>query len=174
VVVAVRGERNRPLLPDEEARLMSFLTDDRAYLRLIVIIAIQTGLRKGELFSLKRTQVDFVRELIHVTNTKSGRDRFVPMNVVVRSELRKAAEASSADSEYLFANPTSGKPLWNQERFPIRVRRCKDPRPSLSRSQAHVRYPTGRFWCKYPDYHGLDGAQSNGDKRQVNSRDRPW
>jgi hypothetical protein len=39
----VRGERNRPLLPDEEARLMSFLTDDRAYLRPIVIIAIQTG-----------------------------------------------------------------------------------------------------------------------------------
>lgn len=107
---SVRGERNRPLLPDEEARLMSFLTDDRAYLRPIVIIAIQTGLRKGELLSLKRTQVDFVRELIHVTNTKSGRDRFVPMNVVVRSELRKAAEASSADSEYLFANPTSGKP----------------------------------------------------------------
>ncbi|HYV06532.1 MAG TPA: site-specific integrase [Blastocatellia bacterium] len=69
-----------------------------------------SGLRKGELLSLKRTQVDFVRELIHVTNTKSGRDRFVPMNVVVRSELRKAAEASSADSEYLFANPTSGKP----------------------------------------------------------------
>lgn len=74
---------------------MSFLTDDRAYLRPIVIIAIQTGLRKGELLSLKRTQVDFVRELIHVTNTKSGRDKFVPMNVVVRSELRKAAEASS-------------------------------------------------------------------------------
>ena len=47
----VRGERNRPLLPDEEARLMSFLTDDRAYLRPIVIIAIQTGLRKGELLS---------------------------------------------------------------------------------------------------------------------------
>jgi integrase len=37
---------------------MSFLTDDRAYLRPIVIIAIQTGLRKGELLSLKRTQVD--------------------------------------------------------------------------------------------------------------------
>jgi integrase len=54
--------------------------------------------------------VDFVRELIHVTNTKSGRDKFVPMNVMVRSELRKAAESSSADSEYLFANPTSGKP----------------------------------------------------------------
>ena len=92
------------------AMLIAMFADDRAYLRPIVIIAIQTGLRKGELLSLKRTQVDLVRELIHVTNTKSGRDKFVPMNVVVRSELRKAAEASSADSEYLFANPTSGKP----------------------------------------------------------------
>ena len=110
----------------------------------------------------------------HVTNTKSGRDRFVPMNAVLRSELRKTAEASSVDSEYQFANPTSGKRHVDIKKGFRSACNCKDPRPSLSLSQANIRYPTGRFWCKYPDYHGLDGAPSNGDKRQVHSRDRPW
>lgn len=74
------NERNRYLSDQEEARLLSVLTGPRADLRPVVILAIHTGMRRGELLSLRWANVDFERGLIHVMNsqreqTKSGHSR---------------------------------------------------------------------------------------------------
>lgn len=77
------NERNRYLSDDEETRLLAVLNGPRAALRPLVMLAIHTGMRRGELLSLRWMNVDFGRGLIHVMNshreqTKSGRSRSIP------------------------------------------------------------------------------------------------
>ena len=81
------NQRNRYLSEDEETRLMAILEGRRAHLRSIVILALHTGMRRGEILSLRWNEVDFARGLILVKRTKNGRDRMIPMNSIVRETL---------------------------------------------------------------------------------------
>jgi integrase len=85
-------------------RLMAECVGPRAHLRPILILALNTGMRRGEILTLRWSQVDFARGLIHLVRTKSGKNRLVPINTVVREELLKIRSHSS--SEWLF--PGSG------------------------------------------------------------------
>lgn len=93
------NERRRYLSSEEQRRLMAALIGRRAHLQPLVLLAVNTGMRRGELLSLTWRNVDFQRGVIHVTNTKTGRDRDVPMNSEVRSILlelqRQAKEEGS-------------------------------------------------------------------------------
>jgi integrase len=85
---------------EEELRLMDVLIGPRAHLRDLVVMAVNTGLRENELFSLKFDQLDFHRDVINVRETKSGEDRYVPMNHVVRRLLRRlVSSAKQANDE---------------------------------------------------------------------------
>ena len=79
------NRRTRYLTADEEKRLMAALTGRRAYLKAIVVLAINTGMRRGEILGLEWKNVDLTRGLIYVTNTKSGKDRVIPLNQAARS-----------------------------------------------------------------------------------------
>lgn len=103
-------QRNRYLLPDEETRLLAALNEQRAYLRPIVILALNTGMRRGEILGLTRQSVDFQRGVIYVGNTKTGRNREIPMNAAVRQEL-VALQSSPIESEYVFVNRGTGQRL---------------------------------------------------------------
>ena len=85
------GERKRKryMLPEEESRLMAVLVGSRAHLRDLIVLAVNTGLRENELFSLKPDQIDFHRDAINVRETKGGEDRFVPMNETARMVLHR-------------------------------------------------------------------------------------
>src|SRR5262249_16560414 len=78
------NRRTRYLTAEEEKRLMAELTGRRAYLKPIVVLAVKTGMRRGEILSLEWKNVDLMRGLIYVTNTKSGRDRVIPLNQAAR------------------------------------------------------------------------------------------
>jgi integrase len=122
-VKLLKGEnrRTRYLLPEEEERLMEHLTGRRGYIRLIVLVALNTGMRLGEILRLRKSDVDFHRDEVRVTLTKTDKDRFIPMNDRLRSEL--LAQISGLDSEYLFANPKTGKPFTHIKRcFPTACR----------------------------------------------------
>jgi integrase len=99
--------RKRYLTQEEEKKLLVQLTGRREHLKPIVIVAIHTGMRRGELLNLKWKNVDFARGLIYVTNTKTGHDRDVPMNSVVREILEDLLE-KYGDYEYVFTNPKTG------------------------------------------------------------------
>jgi len=72
--------RVRWLEPDEEARLVDACTrSQNRDLRDIVTIALETGLRQGELMGLTWERVDFSRGVLRLERTKSGRRREVPM-----------------------------------------------------------------------------------------------
>ena len=108
------NERNRYLSDQEEERLLSVLTGPRADLRPVVILAIHTGMRRGELLSLRWANVDFERGLIHVMNsqreqTKSGHSRSIPMNGIARRELLDL-HRETGHTEYVFFNDKTKKP----------------------------------------------------------------
>ena len=50
---------------------MAALTARRVHLRPLILLAINTGMRRGELLSLAWRNVDFQRGVIQVTNTKT-------------------------------------------------------------------------------------------------------
>ena len=55
------NERNRYLSDEEEARLIAALDNQRTGLRPLVVLAIHTGMRRGELLNLRWANVDFER-----------------------------------------------------------------------------------------------------------------
>lgn len=70
-------EHMRILTLDEEPRLMAELAP---HIRPIVVIALNTGLRLGEIMRLKWSDVDMGKALLKIENTKSGKVRYVPTN----------------------------------------------------------------------------------------------
>lgn len=107
----LKGEqgRTRYLLPDEEERLMSVLTEDRAHLKDMVILAINTGLRVSELLKLQIEDVDFHRDVVYVKKTKTDEDREVPMNNTTRALMAELIKhARERGNQYLFTNAETG------------------------------------------------------------------
>ena len=114
------NERNRYLSDEEEPRLLSVLTGPRASLRPLVVLAIHTGMRRGELLSLRWANVDFERGLVHVMNshreqTKSGHSRSIPMNRTAREQLLSLYR-ETGDTEYVFVNRNTGQPRTDVKR----------------------------------------------------------
>lgn len=85
-----RQERGYELLSDFEGRYAD-------HIKPLVLLSINTGLRRGELFNLKRADVDLDRGTITVTGTtsKTGQTRHVSLN----SEAAKVLSGWMAQSE---------------------------------------------------------------------------
>lgn len=65
------------------------------WLRNIVIFALNTGMRRGEIFGLQWFDVDFAREVVKVRNTRNGKNRMIPMNQTVREQLSTIPKQAS-------------------------------------------------------------------------------
>ena len=99
--------RERYLTDDEEKRLFEALVGGRAYVQPIVIVALQTGMRQGEILGLKWEHLDFDQKTIYVAHTKTGRPRKVPMSTPVEVELRSLKQDAPRDA-YVFGYPRTG------------------------------------------------------------------
>jgi integrase len=92
-------KRERTLSPDEEMRLLAACTGRRAHLRALVIAALDTTCRRGELFKLKWCDVNFASRTINilVQNTKTEKRRVVPISLRLHEELTRLWEESPKD-----------------------------------------------------------------------------
>jgi integrase len=99
----VDNQRNRYLSVDEETRLLAQFTGRRRHLLALVTLALGTGMRRGELLNLSWQHVDFLRGVIHVVNTKTARDRIIPMSQRVR-EVLIAQRAATQKGDHVFAS----------------------------------------------------------------------
>jgi integrase len=84
---------------DEETKLLDGCDRVRSrFLRPLVLLALHTGMRRGELLSLEWSRVDIDRRTIRIINAKStAGNRIIPMNATVHallSDLMKNATAS--------------------------------------------------------------------------------
>lgn len=115
VVLAVKplkenNARDRYLEPVEETRLLDAVED---WLRPMVILALHTGMRMGELLAIRRADVDRVRRLIRLPKTKNGQIRHVPLNDVAMGVIESVPVGQigpDGASPFLFVNPETGKP----------------------------------------------------------------
>jgi len=70
-------------------------------IRPLVIVAVNTGMRRGELFNLKFQDIDFNKGIIHLLRTKNGERRELPMNEAVKRAILESKAHST--SEYVFS-----------------------------------------------------------------------
>ncbi len=66
-----------------------------------VLVALQTGLRRGELRRMRWRDVDFARRIVTVPEAKGGRFREVPLSGKCQAEL-EAQRKRTGDREYVF------------------------------------------------------------------------
>jgi integrase len=82
-------ERTRVLTPGEEAKLLAACIDKREHLRPIVIFAIETACRRGEIRRLLWSDINLTGRVIRIqaTNTKTLKPRMVPISARLRETL---------------------------------------------------------------------------------------
>lgn len=76
--------RTRYLTDDERNNLLNACAEGPWYLQPIVLIAINTGMRRGEILSLKWEDVDMKNHVIKIMKSKSGKKREIPMNAILK------------------------------------------------------------------------------------------
>ena len=83
-------ERERVVTAEEEELILSSLTGHLAKLRPLVILALYTGMRRGEMLKLRWSDVNFETRKIRVQaeSAKSKKRRDVEMNSIVSETLR--------------------------------------------------------------------------------------
>lgn len=97
------NQRIRYLGKGEEISLMDACPE---FLKPIIEIALNTGMRRGEILGLKWQDIDFDQKNITLSDTKNGEERHVPMNstvVDILSGLRRRPE-----SNYVFSGKDIG------------------------------------------------------------------
>ena len=84
-------------------------------LKNIIICALNTGMRKGEIISLKWNDIDLKNDIItiHQTNSKSKKQRKIPINSVLRKLLLEL-KIENLNTEFVFLN-TRGFPYKRQD-----------------------------------------------------------
>lgn len=106
----VPDKRIRYLEKEEIYKLLSHCCE---HLKPIVIVALHTGMRKGEILGLKWHDIDIKRNIIHLYDTKNGEKREVPMNEIVQKTI--IGVLKNPESQYIFCNK-DGEPFRNVRR----------------------------------------------------------
>ena len=84
-----------------EAQAAQLLESALPEYRPVFVVALGTAMRRGEILSLKWADVDLVRGIITVANSKSGRSRRIPMS----GEVAAVLGALPHHGDYVFWNP---------------------------------------------------------------------
>jgi integrase len=95
-------ERVRYLDPKEALKLLGACA---AHLKPIIVCALHTGMRRGEILNLKWENVDLENRMILLERTKSNRRRMIPLSGVLCSVLKRLPRRG----EYVFTNEQGDK-----------------------------------------------------------------
>jgi integrase len=109
----VRVPETQPVFLTKDDLLKLIAAIKQLWLREVVIFAVSTGLRRGEIANLKWNQIDLQRKLMFIENsptfkTKTGKRRILPLNDTA-IYLLKSKEGKEI-SEYVFS--LNGKPIY--------------------------------------------------------------
>src|SRR5262245_49561421 len=107
VKFAAESPRRRRLDGDEEQRLLQHAPPQ---LRALIVAALETGCRKGELFALQWQHINLDRRELHLPGeiTKTGRSRTIPISKRLLDELEMRKHAPDGTlyepTAYVFGN----------------------------------------------------------------------
>lgn len=122
-------ERNRLLTLDEEKRLLEACQGEREitykrklrgkeqevtaktsvdnpHLKAMIVLAIDSGMRRGEIFKLRWQDIDFDNNSIRIvgTHTKTERERIAPLSQRAKDELENLGKISDGDKPFPFTD----------------------------------------------------------------------
>ena len=115
----ISNGRTRFLNDDEKERLHQACRESESKgLYPIVILALSTGMRRGEIMNLKWSDVDLVKGSILLQATKNGERRYIPLLGKALELLRAKYSTQAADSLIFPAPHSLSKPIdirsaWN-------------------------------------------------------------
>ncbi len=97
------NQRDRWLSQDEEERLLKAFAP---WLRQVVVFALNTGMRMGEILALMWHAVDLNRSTAMVYRSKNGERRTIPINQTVLALLKEQAKVRSLSTTLVFPSKT--------------------------------------------------------------------
>lgn len=101
------GSRERFITAEEEVKLFAKLTGRRDHIRSVVTVALNTGMRRGEILDLQWEHVNFIARTIFIAKSKTGKTRTIPMNDIVFVEL-KALKQDAGTRDFVFSVSKTG------------------------------------------------------------------
>jgi integrase len=105
--------RERRLEDDESNILASAALASAWYLRPLIVLAIETGMRRGELLSIRWKDVDQTTRTIRILKTKNGHPRTVPLTPKAVEIL---ASLEKKDERVLPVTPNAVRLAWERLR----------------------------------------------------------
>lgn len=108
----ISNERIRFLSDEERTRLIKACKESESKgLYPVVILALSTGMRRGEILNLRWSDVDLDRGAILLQTTKNGERRFIPL-VGIALDLLRSRYANQSATFLVFPAPHSpSKPI---------------------------------------------------------------
>lgn len=102
----VNNIKTEDLTPRQLSSLMEAIeTSSNKPAANMMLMALYTGMRKGEIFKLRWNDIDFNRGFITLKDPKGGTDQRIPLNNLTRSVLEGQTKK---DSEYIFPGRENG------------------------------------------------------------------
>lgn len=104
ISLADENKRERILTREEEVKLLvACETPQRAHLKAIIICALDTGMRQGEIFSLRWRDVDLENRLLSIQafHTKTTKERQVAITTRLAIELERLKASAPDDRDGL-------------------------------------------------------------------------
>jgi integrase len=141
--------------------LVRYLTDEQEAILLdhvpphyhgIVLTALNTGLRQGELLRLTWADIDWNVGVLTVNETKAGERRRVPMNSTVVSVLTELKTSGPTGEEPIFTH--TARYRWTQA-------------VSIPRPQTHPCFALSHAKSKRPNAHGIGRVEVTSDAESV-------
>ena len=118
--------RVRFLSDEERQKLLESCKESRStYLYTIVVLALSTGARKGELLSLHWRDVDLKRGMLIFRDTKNGETRSVPLTGYGLESMKKHAKIRRLDTTLVFPSDTGTQPASIREAWKHAVKRAE-------------------------------------------------
>ncbi len=150
----LKSIRRVKFLPEDNKRLrylsiaecQALVNACEPHLKPIVITALNTGMRKGEILSLRWDQVDLRNGFILLEKTKNGERREIPINETLRQTLQALFRSRRLDIPYVFYDPKTGKPYQDVKRsFNTALKRAtieKCPECGYERAKPQTEVPS--------------------------------
>lgn len=120
--------RDRVLSHEEEERLLAACTGRRAHLRAIVICAVDSAMRRGEIFKLRWGDVNMAQGVISLPGevTKTGKPRSIPITPRLRDELLALkGQGGGDDGALVFGITTNVKDGWRSACKAAQITGCR-------------------------------------------------
>lgn len=102
----INYERKKRNNPNEKEEITATHDLDNPHLKAMILIALDSGLRRGEILKLRWEDFDFEKNLINIlgTHTKTERQRIAPLSQRAKDELEKLEEISTDERPFPFTD----------------------------------------------------------------------